>query len=348
MKKIFNYLQIDKYFTLFIGLLCYLLVIKSRMGAGQKISHIFLPDAPISLFVGAFIIMLLIKTTINYWSKKGGKVLETTKVYLKYFALSFVFYIVLSNLMGLLLAVIFDTFSRNFNIKTLLLNNISSSVNFLLFGCLYLSYLYTKENIKQRVLLSQQEKAMANSKVQQLKSQLNPHFLFNNLNTLDQLIEEDKEEASDFLNHFAELYRYALVTSEKKLVPLQDELDFVKGYFKLMEHKYKDCYRLEINQEKVFTAKFVPPFCLQLLVENAIDHNLGTLENPVYILIEINDVIQVKNNKLIPKHKKKSAGIALKNLSDQFLLLCGTVITIEESDVDFKVILPLINTNTNV
>jgi hypothetical protein len=192
------------------------------------------------------------------------------------------------------------------------------------------------------------EKVLASSKIQQLKAQLNPHFLFNNLNTLDQLIEEDRDKASHFLHHFSELYRYSLITSEKKLVPLKEEIQFTKSYFKLMEEKYLGCYFLEINQNNKTAETLIPPFCLQVLIENAIEHNLGVLKNPVHITISINQNIQVTNNKIKKQHVKKTSGRALKNLSTQFTLLGSNDIKIEENDLHFKVILPFINKHTDV
>ena len=95
--------------------------------------------------------------------------------------------------------------------------------------------------------------------------------MFNNLNTLDQLIEEDKDKASNFLHHFSELYRYSL----------------------------------EINQNNKTAEIRVPPFCLHVLIENAMEHNLGVIKNPVHIAISISQNIQVTNNKITKQHIKK-------------------------------------------
>jgi hypothetical protein len=189
---------------------------------------------------------------------------------------------------------------------------------------------------------------LASNKIQQLKAQLNPHFLFNNLNTLDQLIEENKHKASNFLHHFSELYRYSFITSDKKLLSLKEEIQFTKSYFKLMEEKYLGCYSSEINQNNKTPEMRVPPFCLQVLIENAIEHNLGVIKNPVHITISISQNIQVTNNKIKKQYIKKTSGRKLKNLSTQFTLLRGNHIKIEENDMQFKVTLPFINKHTDV
>jgi len=303
---------------------------------------VFLPDGPIAQFLAAFIIFIFIRVVIIYMIKKDVQEVNSLKTYLKHFGIAFVLYICVSNIQGFIIATIFDTVSRNFNSQTLMSVNIGRVVEFILFGSLYLAYLYSKENNKYRIEINEYDKALASSKIQQLKAQLNPHFLFNNLNTLDQLIEEDKDKASNFLHHFSELYRYSLITSEKKLVSLQEEIQFTKSYFKLMEEKYLGYYSLEINQNNMSPEAIVPPFCLQVLVENAIEHNLGLIENPVHINISINENIQVTNNKIVKQYNKKTGGRALKNLSTQFALLGSNDIVIEENNTHFKVTLPFI------
>ncbi|WP_432411675.1 sensor histidine kinase [Rasiella sp. SM2506] len=348
MKKLLTYLQIDRYFVLFVFLLSYVLVVNNRIVAGQKLEVVFLPDGPIGQFLAAFIIFILIKSIINFLNKKGAQEVNNLKSYIKYFGIAFVIYICASNILNIIVAMLFDTVSRNFNAQTLLIVNMNRIGEFILFGSLYMAFLYSKENSTYRSAINEYDKALASNKIQQLKAQLNPHFLFNNLNTLDELIEEDKEKASSFLHHFSELYRYSLVTSEKKLISLQEEIQFAESYFKLMEEKYAGYYSLEIKQENSQLQVLVPPFCLQVLIENAIEHNLGTIENPVYITIFISENIQVTNTKIAKQHKKITGGRALKNLSTQFTLLGSNDISIEETSTYFKVTLPFINKNTNV
>lgn len=347
MKRFFRFLQIDIYFVLFLFLMSYVLVINSRIRDDKNILSILQPDAPIAQFFSAFLIIILLKLTIYFFQKKDGIKEHTVITYLKYFGIAFIVYMVASNLFSFIIATLFGTISRNFNTQILVLNNLSRSVNFILFGGLYLAYLFLKENNTYRVEINKYDKALSSSVIQQLKTQLNPHFLFNNLNTLDELIEEDRTKASAFLHQFSEIYRYSLITSEKKLVSLQDEIEFVKSYFKLMEHKYFGYYHLEIKEDYI-PKVFVPPFCLQILVENAIEHNLGLTETPVFITISMNDAITVINNKIPKKHKKTTGGRALKNLSTQFKLLCGKEMIIEDSNTHFKVILPFLNSNEDV
>ncbi|WP_248400028.1 sensor histidine kinase [Bizionia sp. M204] len=285
------------------------------------------PDAPIAQFLAVFVIMILIKITISYIQRKHDLKIHTAKTYLIYFSVSFILYLIISNVFSLVIAALFNT---------------------TLFGSIYLAYLFYNENNMFKTEITKYNQALSSSAIQQLKAQLNPQFLFNNLNTLDELIEEDPAKASAFLHHFSELYRYSLITSEKKLVPLQDEIQFAKNYFELMAHKYLGYYNLEIENEHQIPHVFVPPFCLQVLVENAIEHNLGRDKTPVFITISISDKITVSNNSIPKKHQKKTGGRALKNLATQFNLLSDKNISIDSSDTHFKVTLPFINSNQDV
>jgi LytS/YehU family sensor histidine kinase len=189
--------------------------------------------------------------------------------------------------------------------------------------------------------LNKYNQALAESKIIQLKNQINPHFLFNNLNVLDQLIEEDKNTASDFLNNFAELYRVVLEVSDKKLIPLKEEIAFAKKYFYLMQQKYGNAYKLVFNIQK--EEGFIVPMTLQLLIENAIKHNIGSSQNPVVIEVDCKNKIKISNT-LKPKQKiDLKSGKALKNLKTQYMLLSNQKINILKDENTFTVTIPELN-----
>ncbi|RZT95961.1 hypothetical protein EV201_0590 [Ancylomarina subtilis] len=265
---------------------------------------------------------------------------------MKYFGIGFVCYMTYINLFGISIALIFDTFSQNFASNLQIFHSlIDQIIDFLIFGGFSLAYFYFIENRDYKQKMNEYDISIAKSKIQQLKAQLNPHFLFNNLNILDQLIEENQEKASDFLAQFSELYRYALNSSDKELISLKDELAFSQNYFEMMNRKYPDCYQLHIDDAIWNTDAIVPPFCLQVLIENAIVHNLGIEENPVNIHISNHNGIRVSNTKIATRKKNKGNGLALKNLSEQFLLLSNIPVAISEDNSYFAVTLPLIKLN---
>ena len=125
MKRLLKYLQIDKYFILFIFIISYVFVVNIRIRLSQKLDMVFLPDGPIAQFISAFIIFISIKVTINYMSKKYAKEVNNIKDYLKYFGIALVLYICASNMISLIISTIFDNLSRNFTVKILIsVNNL--------------------------------------------------------------------------------------------------------------------------------------------------------------------------------------------------------------------------------
>jgi two-component system, LytTR family, sensor kinase len=175
-----------------------------------------------------------------------------------------------------------------------------------------------------------------------LKNQVNPHFLFNSLNTISSLIDNQPEAAERFINNLSSVYRYILENGHKDNVPLQSELDFVKDYFNL--HRVRDEEKILLSVEVTDVDGFkIPPVSLQILLENAINHNIATRENQLKIIIYTeNEFIVVRNNLQKKATQMKSTGIGLKNLAERVRLITGKVIKIEETENYFIVKLPLI------
>ena len=259
---------------------------------------------------------------------------------LKVFGASLITYILVMQLLGLVIAFGFDNIERNFNRETIVLSTFSHLLNGFIYGSFFLVYYYFRQNIKKQQQLISYNRALSESKINQLKTQLNPHFLFNNLNILDQLIEEDKDKASGFLNEFAEIYRYVLQASDKKLISIKEELIFVEQYFSLIQHKYENAYQLVIENHN--NNGHIVPLTLQLLIENVIQHNLGTIQNPVYIKIVADENLEVTNNYIPKQNKKTISGRGLNNLKQQYQLLANKPIEIQKSDNIFSVIIPII------
>ncbi len=174
-----------------------------------------------------------------------------------------------------------------------------------------------------------------------LKNQVNPHFLFNSLNTISSLVQTQPETAEKFINDLSSVYRYILENGQKDKVPLQSELDFITGYFKL--HKIRDEEKIILKVDALDEGKFeILPVSLQTLLENAIKHNLATRENPLRISIYIEDkYIVVKNNLQKKATQLESTKIGLKNLAERVRLITGRVLIIEETNSDYIVKIPL-------
>jgi hypothetical protein len=175
-----------------------------------------------------------------------------------------------------------------------------------------------------------------------LKNQVNPHFLFNSLNTLSSLIVIHPEIAEEFINRLSSIYRYILENSSKDRVPLKAELSFITDYFYL--HRIRDDGKIELEIKADGPDLFdIIPVSLQILVENAIKHNKATREDPLRITIYIEGQhIIVKNNLQKMASGIRSTGIGLKNLTQRVKLISKRDLIIEESNAFFMVKVPLL------
>jgi LytS/YehU family sensor histidine kinase len=180
---------------------------------------------------------------------------------------------------------------------------------------------------------------------QHLKHQLQPHFLFNSLNTLKTLIKKQRPEAQEYLVRLSDLLRASITSENKTTIPLEEELKLCVDYLEMQKVRFKDSfsYKIEIPAN-ILTSGCLPIFSLQLLVENAIKHNAFTVEEPLIIKISYNqeDSIVVWNNKKQKQTLEPSSGIGLKNLSERYQVICGNGINVVESDLFFSVELKLL------
>lgn len=176
-----------------------------------------------------------------------------------------------------------------------------------------------------------------------LKNQINPHFLFNSLNTLSSLIPTNPEKAETFTQKLSVIYRYILENREAETVPLELEIGFVNDYFYLQ--KIRDEEKIELIIKIENKNCLVLPVSLQLLVENAFKHNTATKEKPLRVIIEQKgDWIEVRNNLQPKKQLGTSSGVGLKNLEERVKMQTGKKLEIEKSDQEFVVRMPLICT----
>lgn len=199
---------------------------------------------------------------------------------------------------------------------------------------------------KNEVLLENEHLRNENLLVQltSLKNQLNPHFLFNSLNTLSWLINEDKDKSQQYLQKLSQVLRYSLSMQDQSLVSLKEELTLIDSYIFLLQMRFGDNLVVTKNIENVSAFK-IPPLSLQLLIENAIKHNIVSKVSPLSIMIDahiINQSLTVKNS-LNSKPNSEGTGIGLVNLNERFKILANKSIEIEQTEQEFVVTLPLIN-----
>lgn len=198
---------------------------------------------------------------------------------------------------------------------------------------LWQSSLQREQKLREENLIFQNET---------LKNQVNPHFLFNSLNTLSSLIADRPDDAEKFIQKLSSIYRYILENSKKDRVPLKTELDFINDYFELHKVRDKEKIIMEINTAGISEYSIIP-VSLQILIENAIKHNMTTRENPLRILIETEgQYIVVKNNLQKLGTSLDSTKIGLKNLGERVKLITKRNLIVEEKNDCFIVKVPLL------
>lgn len=206
------------------------------------------------------------------------------------------------------------------------------------FFCLWQETLKSMYKTREEALIYQSET---------LKNQINPHFLFNSLNTLSSLISIDPTRAEYFTQKLSNIYRYILENREKQQVPLKEELDFVRNFYFLQkirdEEKIELCISLE-DEEAYNTL----PISIQLLVENAFKHNIATKEKHLLVsIVQKNGMIEVSNN-FQPKTKiSESTGIGLKNLKERIKIHTGGELQIVQTPDKYTVTMPLLPNSKN-
>jgi two-component system, LytTR family, sensor kinase len=185
-------------------------------------------------------------------------------------------------------------------------------------------------------------KENAEYQFEMLKLQLNPHFLFNSLNTLSSLIHEDQAKSSEFIRRLSDVYRYVLDNRHRELVSLKEELDFIHAFTFLQGLRFQGMIDFRFNVNDILLEKKIAPMTLQLLVENAVKHNVASRKTPLWVEIKAeNNEISVTNN-FQPKEEHDGTGVGLKNIASRYEFLSGRRVKILKDNQQFKVVIPLI------
>lgn len=215
----------------------------------------------------------------------------------------------------------------------------------IIFHFIYFYNRYQKQKIKEQKVIA----GTARAKFDALKNQLDPHFLFNSLNVLTSLIEENPENAQQFTTSLSKIYRYVLEQKNKDLVTVSEELKFAKTYMSLLQMRFEDAIKFSIPETISNPELKIVPLSLQLLLENAVKHNVITSDNPLVINIyEDNGYLVVENNTNPKSSLEKSTKVGLKNINQRYSLITNQAVDIIKTHQSFKVRLPLLNQEINI
>lgn len=183
----------------------------------------------------------------------------------------------------------------------------------------------------------------ASAKFDALKNQLDPHFLFNSLNVLTSLIEEAPDQAQKFTTSLSKVYRYVLEQKNKDLVSVDEELQFAKTYVRLLKMRFENSIIFDIPDASLDPEAKIVPLSLQLLLENAVKHNVVTSDKPLRIKVqEQNGMLVVSNNLQEKQVVKKSSGVGLQNIRQRYGILTDRQVSIDKNESEFSVRLPIL------
>jgi len=228
-------------------------------------------------------------------------------------------------------------------------NSVWMTTLIIMIAVLFIVHVYetvflVKEAESEKVLRARTEKAKAEAELAALKTQIDPHFIFNSLNTLSHLIEDDPLKARKFNDHLADVYRYILHNKTRDLVLVSEEIGFLKDYFSLLQIRFEKSVHLLIRVDEAEMDQFlIPPISLQILAENAIKHNDFNEKQPLVLEVALEGNELVVNNNLRKKVlRKASSQIGLQNLGERYKLTTSKSITITEKEKHFIVSLPVL------
>lgn len=237
-------------------------------------------------------------------------------------------------------------FTLSFLVKDVVVAQFVSVVVCSIYESAYFFSKYKQSELKAEKLKHE----IVKSQLKSLKSQVNPHFLFNSLNTLVSIIPDDPQVAVEFVRKLSKVYRYILEMSDTELITLAEEMDFLKSYIFLQEIRFGSKFKVTINVPPDTLNHSVVPLALQILVENAIKHNVVSTEKPLHITMEVDgrDKLIVRNNLQLREQVVESTGTGLSNISNRYQLVAGKQVERIVTTTAFIVVLPLVTQNEPV
>lgn len=221
----------------------------------------------------------------------------------------------------------------------MILISISNSAN--LMG-LPMGFLLTKKFYENQFLIHKIEKQQKENELKLLRSQLDPHFLFNNLNTLDALIDSNPIKAKEYINRLSLIYRYLIQTKDSEIMELTEEINLAENYIFLIKTRFGDDYNFVIKQDSIILDKFIPTGAIQTLLENVVKHNKAIDGKSITTIIDVTDEWLTITNVKSKTSNSDSLGTGLNNLKSRYKLLSNKTIKITETNKEFRISIPII------
>ena len=239
----------------------------------------------------------------------------------------------------------FDAFLQNETLANYLVTIIITFFVTLAFHAFYFYKAYQENKVKEQKIIA----GTASAQFESLKNQIDPHFLFNSLNVLSSLIEENPESAQKFTTSLSKVYRYVLEQKDKELVSVAEELKFAKTYMNLLKMRFENSITFEIPEGFDNEEAKVVPLSLQLLLENCIKHNIVSEAKPLHVKITIeNNQLVVTNNLQKKEVLSDRKGVGLQNIVNRYAILTKRTILVEKNEQEFKIFLPILTKQVTI
>jgi hypothetical protein len=213
------------------------------------------------------------------------------------------------------------------------------------FYAFYFYKAYQENKVKEQKIIA----GTASAKFETLKNQIDPHFLFNSLNVLSSLIEENPESAQKFTTSLSKIYRYVLEQKDKELVGVDEELSFAKTYMNLLKMRFENSLFYELPKTMPGLEAKVVPLSLQLLLENTVKHNIVSEQKPLHIRIFIDgDYLAIQNDLQRKEVLQDREGVGLQNIISRYNIITRRKVLIEQTETTFTVKIPILTKQIEV
>lgn len=232
-------------------------------------------------------------------------------------------------------------------VNVLLISVVTTVVCVIFVTNVYEKVLFNKQSDIDRLEREQLERARVQAELEALKNQIDPHFMFNTLNSISYLVEKDPSKAQLFIENLADVYRYILKSKDKELVLLREEMAFMQSYASLMKLRHEDAFSVRINFNRTDLSEYlIPPVSMMVAVENAVKHNEVSSSHKLLVDIEhSDDRIDIVNRVFAKRNARESTGMGLKNLDERFTKTLGQSISIIRDNGMFRLRLPILKLN---
>ncbi len=291
-----------------------------------------------TLWIGSRAIMI-------YFRRKYPLFKDVRKRLIVQSSFMLLFTILFNNLLGFFFdCYIFNTPMENFGVDMMINTNSAAIFCTIMIMAIYESVYFMHElrssveeteNLKRESLTAQ---------LNALRTQVNPHFLFNNLNTLSSLIPENPKHAINFVQELSKVYRHILEVKDEKTILLKDEMEVFNAYTFLLKTRFDKNLEVNINIPTEKLRQKIVPLSLQILMENAIKHNIVSSDKPLQInVFTENGSLVISNNLQMKNQVNESTGIGLENIRNRYKIICERPVKVTESETNFTVSIPLID-----